>query len=127
MTETVAELKKLFQPPSGVILVNVEKKSKYPFIIFGPLVSDFDTSRFLPTSSYQNLSPELRINDGIYDICGILTRPGSGYCEAEGDPVSSTSSPQVPILGYVVSAFQTFPGEDSEKLEDNWITWTGES
>lgn len=27
--------------------------------------------------------------------------------------------------GYIVSAFATFPGEDSERLEKNWLLWTG--
>lgn len=27
--------------------------------------------------------------------------------------------------GYIVSAFATFPGEDSERLEKNWQSWTG--
>lgn len=27
--------------------------------------------------------------------------------------------------GYIVSAFATFPGEDSERLEKNWLQWTG--
>ena len=116
MTETVQELQKLFRPPSTRILVNVEQKSKYPFIIFGPLASDFDTRRFAPTSSCKVLSPELRINDGIYDVCGSILRPGSGFSERD-------ASVQAP--GFVISAFQTFPGEDSQRLEENWITWTG--
>lgn len=117
VTETVQELKKLFKPPSAQVLVNVEKKSKYPFIIFGPLSPDFDTRRFVPTASCKVLSPELRINDGIYDVCGSIFRPGSGFSEQD---VSVQAS------GFVISAFQTFPGEDSQRLEDNWITWTGQ-
>ncbi|XP_075585932.1 uncharacterized protein LOC124490334 [Dermatophagoides farinae] len=27
--------------------------------------------------------------------------------------------------GYIVSAFATFPGEDSDRLEKNWLFWTG--
>ncbi|GFY51111.1 uncharacterized protein TNIN_253151 [Trichonephila inaurata madagascariensis] len=27
--------------------------------------------------------------------------------------------------GYIISAFRVFPGEDREKLEKNWLTWTG--
>lgn len=117
VTETVQELKKLFRPPSAQILVNVEKKSKYPFIIFGPLSPDFDTRRFVPTSSCKVLSPELRINDGIYDVCGSIFRPGSGFSEQDAS---------VQAVGFVISAFQTFPGEDSQRLEENWITWTGQ-
>lgn len=82
------------------------------------LPSDFDTRPFIPTSNCNFLSSELRINDGIYDVCDMITRPGSGF----SDDSSGSES-----RGFVVSAFQTFPGEDSEKLEQNWITWTGES
>jgi hypothetical protein len=122
VTDTVQELKKLFKSPSTCILVNVEKKSKYPFIIFGPLLSlpsDFDTRKFVPTSNCNFLSSELRINDGIYDVCDIITRPRI--------PGPSSSFASDAARGFVVSAFQTFPGEDSEKLEENWITWTGKS
>lgn len=117
MTETVQELQKLFRPPTAQILVNVEKNSKYPFIIFGN-VSDFDTQRFVPTSYCQVLSPQLRINDGIYDVCGSILRPGSGFSDQDSS---------LQALGFVISAFQTFPGEDSQRLEENWITWTGNS
>lgn len=149
--ETVNQLRKLFKPPATQILVNVEKQSKYPFIIFGPLGSDFDPRGLMPTASTNVLSPELRINDGIYEICGSVTRPSPGpYGESSSldvDPdgrliQSSTHQshvagevipadhhtyydPTATPLGYVVSAFQTFPGEDSERLEENWIVWTG--
>lgn len=114
--ETVQQLKGHFKPPATQILVNVEKKAKYPFIIFGPLGQGFDTGQIVPSAATNSLSAELRISDGIYDICGSLTRPGSGFNDDE------LSLP----LGYIISAFQTFPGEDSERLENSWITWTGE-
>lgn len=169
MTESIDELRKLFKPPSVSVLVNVEKKSKYPFIIFGKLPSDFDTKSFIPTAMSNVLSPDLRINDGIYDVMASIIRPitplavrstnvqlkdynstsqysqldclfsgnehGDGqYCSSNvnnilGQPTSLQGSLQdrtCPPLGYVILAFQTFPGEDSSKLEENWITWTGE-
>lgn len=101
MIETVQQLKEHFKPPATQILVNVERKAKYPFIIFGALGHSFDTRSVMPTAATSSLSPELRISDGIYDICGSLTRPGSGF----GD--DDVSMP----LGYIISAFQTFPGK----------------
>lgn len=122
VNETVAELRKWFKSPSTQILVNVESKSKYPFIIFGPLGHTFDASGFIPSASTEPLSPELRINDGIYSICGSVSRPAPSN---DGSNHHLQLDPDATPLGYVVTAFQTFPGEDSERLERNWITWTG--
>lgn len=134
------------------------------------------------------LSPDLRINDGIYDVIASIIRPitplairstnvslknyncTSQYSQLdclfnsnESGTMNTTASATVtsdplvtaqqqaypncnvnnvigqstghqgslqlrtcPPLGYVILAFQTFPGEDSSKLEENWITWTGE-
>ncbi|KAI1295478.1 hypothetical protein HDE_05355 [Halotydeus destructor] len=113
--ETVEQLREHFKPPDVQILVNVERRAKYPFIIFGSLGHSFDTRSIMPSANTNALSPQLRISDGVYDICGSLTRPGSGF---------SDDDPALP-LGYIISAFQTFPGEDCEKLENNWISWTG--
>lgn len=122
VNETVGELRKWFKSPATQILVNVESKSKYPFIIFGPLGPSFNASGFVPSASTEPLSSELRINDGIYNVCGSVSRPapcsGSSHHHLQLDPDATP-------LGYVVTAFQTFPGEDSERLERNWITWTG--
>ncbi|XP_053208744.1 uncharacterized protein LOC128392701 isoform X2 [Panonychus citri] len=113
---TVNQLKSQFKSVHNQILINVERKSRYPFIIYGYPGPGFDPSAgpILPTAAFATLSPELRIFDGLYDIASSLIRPGSNY-DAED---------RVQPLGYIVSAFQTFPGEDSEKLERNWLTWT---
>lgn len=36
-----------------------------------------------------------------------------------------TKRPVTNKTGYIISAFRVFPGEDREKLERNWLTWTG--
>uniref|UniRef100_T1KD92 DUF7153 domain-containing protein n=1 Tax=Tetranychus urticae TaxID=32264 RepID=T1KD92_TETUR len=114
---TVNQLKSQFKSLHNQILINVERKSRYPFIIYGYPGPGFDPTAgpILPTAAFNTLSPELRIFDGLYDIASSLIRPGSNYDQEDR---------AVP-LGYIVSAFQTFPGEDSEKLERNWLAWTG--
>ncbi|RWS03000.1 hypothetical protein B4U79_08501 [Dinothrombium tinctorium] len=115
--QTVQHLKQLFKPNLNQILVNVEKKAKYPFIIFGSPGPGFDSAGpIVPTATSNTLSPELRITDGLYDICSVVTRPDSGVKDDDNS---------LRPLGYIISAFQTFPGEDSEKLEMNWLVWTG--
>lgn len=54
------------------ILVNVEKKAKYPFVIFGDPGVKFNASNgladpvlIMPTSTSISLSHELRITDGL--------------------------------------------------------------
>lgn len=57
---------------------------------------------------------------GLYEECDSIrlnedeTRTGGGGCSSQP-------------LGYIISAYQTFPGEDSEKLEESWFVWTGNS
>ncbi|GFY06374.1 uncharacterized protein TNCV_3651611 [Trichonephila clavipes] len=36
-----------------------------------------------------------------------------------------SQEPVTDHTGYIISAFRVFPGEDREKLEKNWLTWTG--
>ena len=108
MVSSVKQLRTHFSLPFHQILMNVERKSKFPFIIYSCANADLATCA---------LSPELRYTDGLYEINSSLSRPGSGF----GD--DDTNRP----AGYIISAFATFPGEDSERLERNWISWTGMS
>lgn len=108
MVSNVQHLKHQFHHPNHQVLMNVETKSKFPFILYSTSRGDLD-------SGGDDLSPELQCTDGIYQIVSAITRPGSGYND---DDVTTPA-------GYIVSAFATFPGEDSDKLENNWITWTG--
>ena len=114
--QTLAQLKH-FKTMLNKILVNVEKKAKYPFIIYGSPGPNYtpNIGPIVPTGLSNTLSPELRIFDGLYDICASYTRP----------EVSFIQNDLSPPLGYIISTFQTFPGEDSEKLEKNWLMWTG--
>lgn len=63
------------------ILVNVEKKAKYPFVIFGDPGVKFNASNgvvdpflIMPTATSINLSHELRITDGllIFQLQNVL-------------------------------------------------------
>ena len=108
MVSNVEQLRSHFALPFHQILMNVERKSKFPFIIYSRADADLATCA---------LSPELRYTDGLYEINSSICRPGSGF----GDDDQSRPA------GYIISAFATFPGEDSERLESNWISWTGMS
>ena len=100
------QLRSHFSHPSHQILMNVERKSKFPFVVYSSGNADLSTC---------DLSPELRYTDGMYSLVSAITRPGSGYENVESTRPS----------GFIICAFATFPGEDSEKLESNWISWTG--
>ena len=106
MVSSVKQLRTHFALPFHQILMNVERKSKFPFIIYSFANADLATCA---------LSPELRYTDGIYEINSSICRAGSGF----NDDVSCRPA------GFIVSAFATFPGEDSERLESNWMSWTG--
>lgn len=115
VAHTVDRLKSQFKSTS--ILINVERKARYPFIVYGSPGPAFDLNAeaIVPTAACNTLSPELRMFDGLYDVCASITRPGSNFDDED----------HIKPIGYIVCAFQTFPGEDSEKLERNWLVWTG--
>ncbi|GIY35641.1 uncharacterized protein CEXT_592141 [Caerostris extrusa] len=49
----------------------------------------------------------------------------AGYEEVASIIKPSLDDPIPNRTGYIISAFRVFPGEDREKLEKNWLTWTG--
>lgn len=212
------------KPSQQQLLMNVERKSKYPFIILCLPESSSSLSRLNSSSSstssgnartyrremsqhsaysleglddeevaeeedtwitqkqrdsinshylppppppigQPHVWPEIRYVDGLYTVCAMIARPGSGMPDTEFDEsfylgqdmnpsafeqasysgshqdnayqqragrhisfqeqnYASGSAPNRPA-GYIVSAFATFPGEDSERLEKNWLLWTG--
>ena len=74
-------LRNYFKPAYNEILVNVEKKAKYPFVLFGDPGVKFnhqssnsliDPFLILPTATSINLSHELRITDGLFNICFFI-------------------------------------------------------
>lgn len=126
-----------------------------------------------PPPPLPHIWPELRYVDGLYTVCDSIVRPGSGIPddgeedlylgdqsqqdtsnnssysdhyqhqasmydnsvygnqhshhnqEKGGHHVTFQKTDKPRPAGYIVSAFATFPGEDSERLEKNWQTWTG--
>ncbi|XP_054156716.1 uncharacterized protein LOC128955101 [Oppia nitens] len=121
----VRTLRANFDHPCHQILMNVERKSKFPFIIYSYSGSGSSSSNSAGASGGVGgsssggvglLSAELRSTDGYYEVNASITRPGSGFADPD-----DTTRP----FGFIVSAFATFPGEDSDRLERNWISWTG--
>ena len=135
-----------------------------------------------PPIGQPHIWPEIRYVDGLYTVCAMIARPGSGMPDppeldngessfylgqdmmepqssySEHNPFHQQQQQQqqrpgrhisfqqdhdrygsssggggggggrgAPVrpAGYIVSAFATFPGEDSERLEKNWLLWTG--
>lgn len=73
--KNLENLRNYFEPRYNELLVNVEKKAKFPFIIFGNPGPKFNTTNglvdhdpflIMPTATSVNLSHELRITDGLY-------------------------------------------------------------
>lgn len=63
---TVQRLRSQFPPPHSLLLVNVEKRAKYPFVLFGSPGPRYSASAgpIMPTAATSALSHELRITDG---------------------------------------------------------------
>lgn len=56
---------------------------------------------------------------GLFEICDYVLTSESLF-ENYDDGVKKSP------LGYIISTYQTFPGEDNEKLEERWWYWTGQ-
>lgn len=57
---------------------------------------------------------------GLFEVCDYALSPGC-LLEEYDDLKGVKKNP----LGYIISTYQTFPGEDNEKLEETWFNWTG--
>ncbi|XP_015913494.1 uncharacterized protein [Parasteatoda tepidariorum] len=104
----------------GLLLMNVERHSQFPFVTY--LVTNTihsDPRRIIVQLRSQTAVPQnseqLQHTAGYEEVASIV-KP-SLDCLAK-QPIDDRT-------GYIISAFRVFPGEDREKLERNWLTWTG--
>ncbi|XP_055930163.1 uncharacterized protein LOC129960640 [Argiope bruennichi] len=100
----------------GLLLMNVERHSQFPFVTY--LVTstiDSDPRRIIlqlrSQSTVSQNSEQLQHTAGYEEVASIV-KPSLNSA------ISSRT-------GFIISAFRVFPGEDREKLEKNWLTWTG--
>lgn len=57
---------------------------------------------------------------GLFEICDYALSADS-WNEMENYDDGAKRNP----LGYIISTYQTFPGEDNEDLQKTWWAWTG--
>ncbi|XP_076357057.1 uncharacterized protein LOC143250437 isoform X2 [Tachypleus tridentatus] len=104
----------------GMLLMNVEQRSQFPFITYLVLNTNYCDPRQL-VRELESTSPPPSCQDQLHHIAGY-------------EEVATIARPPIDMLpktpttnntGYIISAFRVFPGEDREKLERSWLMWTG--
>lgn len=105
----------------GMLLMNVERHCQFPFVSYLVL----NTGQGDPRRVISQLENE--VNNGQthedhhiagYEEVAAIARPPVDVRNATKTACSMKA-------GYIISAFRVFPGEDREKLERSWLTWTG--
>ncbi|XP_076363760.1 uncharacterized protein LOC143253570 isoform X1 [Tachypleus tridentatus] len=106
----------------GMLLINVERCSQFPFMTYLVLNTNDDDPKRL-VHQLQDCFTTFQSKDQLQHL-------------AEYEEVVTIARPPFDVLpkipatsktGYIVSTFRVLPGEDREKLERNWLTWTGAS
>ncbi|XP_060523514.1 uncharacterized protein LOC132700313 isoform X2 [Cylas formicarius] len=113
---------------TGMLLANMEKNAEFPFISYYVI----NTSQTNPVMFYNNLrTASLTKFDpratrytaahtlDLYTEVASICRPP---IHEVGVPLTKTHAPST---GYMISVYKVFEGDDKEKLERNWLYWTG--
>ncbi|XP_013782209.1 uncharacterized protein LOC106466469 [Limulus polyphemus] len=104
----------------GMLLINVERCSQFPFMTYLVLNTNHSEPNRLIEQLEDNFStaqcPEQLQHLAVYEEVATIAR-------LPLDMLPKT--PTTDRTGYIISAFRVLPGEDREKLEQNWLTWTG--
>ncbi|XP_076337152.1 uncharacterized protein LOC143239680 isoform X2 [Tachypleus tridentatus] len=104
----------------GMLLINVERHSQFPFMTYLVLnknhndpkrLTDQLEESFLTSENHEQLQ-----HLAVYEEVATIARPPL-------DMLPKT--PTTDKTGYIISAFRVLPGEDREKLERSWLSWTG--
>ncbi|XP_076324177.1 uncharacterized protein LOC143232507 isoform X2 [Tachypleus tridentatus] len=104
----------------GMLLMNVERHSQFPFITYLVLNTNHSDPRRLVCELHNNSIPP-SCQDELHHIAGY-------------EEVATIARPPIDMLpktpssdktGYIISAFRVLPGEDREKLERSWLMWSG--
>ncbi|XP_076311404.1 uncharacterized protein LOC143225589 isoform X1 [Tachypleus tridentatus] len=104
----------------GMLLMNVEQHSQFPFITYLVLNTNHSDPRRLVSELENNYLPST-CQDQLHHIAGYEEVATIARPPIDMLPKAPTTSK----TGYIISAFRVFPGEDREKLERSWLMWTG--
>lgn len=103
----------------GLLLMDVERTSQFPFVTYVALKSnrsDLHRLVFHLESAIESREHQQQHHVAGYEEVAAVDRPEE---EDRAPPVGASN------LGFIISAFRVFPGEDREKLERHWLVWTG--
>ncbi|XP_013785322.1 uncharacterized protein LOC106469376 [Limulus polyphemus] len=104
----------------GMLLINVERCSQFPFMTYLVLNKNHSDPKRLTDQLEDSFSTsenqEQLQHLAVYEEVATIARPPL-------DMLPKT--PTTNKTGYIISAFRVLPGEDREKLERSWLTWTG--
>ncbi|XP_023241487.1 uncharacterized protein LOC111639776 [Centruroides sculpturatus] len=101
----------------GLLLMDVERTSQFPFVTYVvPKTGRAELHRLVFHLESTVGSQE---HDQLHHIAGYEEVAAVDGPEDEALPSGASN------VGFIISAFRVFPGEDREKLERHWLVWTG--
>ncbi|XP_023168783.1 uncharacterized protein LOC111598015 isoform X1 [Drosophila hydei] len=130
-SELLTEVQQANTAVGGMILVNMEKSSEFPFISYYLInTMQTDPSNFyanLRVSSLSKFEPKaLKYTAAhtldLYSEVAAICRPPLVLPSNEA---GSFKKSQTAATGYIISVFKVFEGDDGERFEKNWLYWTG--
>uniref|UniRef100_T1JCK5 DUF7153 domain-containing protein n=1 Tax=Strigamia maritima TaxID=126957 RepID=T1JCK5_STRMM len=120
LKETLKKVNQVGSALEGMMLMNIEKNATYPLILYMVINTTItDPNKFLMQYNsimVENFSPEKIQHVAVYEEVATIARP----------PIDILpKKPNNSKTGYIITVFKVFPGDDKEKLEQSWLTWTG--
>ncbi|XP_055318460.1 uncharacterized protein LOC129576785 isoform X2 [Sitodiplosis mosellana] len=128
-SELLTEVQQANTAIGGMLLVNMERNSDFPFIAYYLInTQQTDPAHFysgVRGSSLSKFEPKKYTAAhtlDLYSEVASICRPPLALTSSE---MGSFKKTQTPSTGYIISVFKVFEGDDGERFEKNWLYWTG--
>ncbi|XP_074033267.1 uncharacterized protein isoform X3 [Leptinotarsa decemlineata] len=126
--ELVNEVAQAKTAVTGMLLANMERNVEFPFITYYVI----NTTQTNPVMFYNNLrtasltkfDPRLTRYTAAHTL-DLYTEVATICRPPIHETGTSFTKTHTPTTGYMVSVYKVFEGDDREKLEKNWLYWTG--
>ncbi|GAB6027550.1 hypothetical protein CHUAL_001794 [Chamberlinius hualienensis] len=128
---SLSRLKQTGAANEGMILMNIERRANYPFIVY-LVVNSTQTTPCAFLHSYNTIIMD-ELSPEKLGITETMEMPGLNYISGY-EEVATIARPPIdihpkvpsnPKAGFLITIFKVFPGDDREKLERSWLLWTG--
>lgn len=128
-SELLTEVQQANTAIGGMLLVNMERNSDFPFISYYLInTQQTDPANFysgIRGSSLSKFEPKKYTAAHTLDLYSEVASICRPPLALTGSEMGSFAKSQTPATGYIISVFKVFEGDDGERFEKNWLYWTG--